>query len=953
MPPPTDPKLTQLQHALAQGVIDQATFDAANAGINAQLAGSGAIAQGTDALALGGGAVLVQGNNPGTINLGVLIQQAAQPGATGQDLRRAYLARLLQQADQLPLFAGDNNGAPILLSSVYTALLTQRSTGERQPQPPGAGGLSGGRATHPPHLSALDVLNAERHLVLLGGPGSGKSSFVSFVALSLAGELLGAARPNLAALTAPLPPEDDTPGDQPNPPQQWRHGPLLPVLVVLRDLASQLPPPGQPVDTLTIWAYITQRLQAAALADYAPHLQQELLQTGGLILFDGLDEVPDALQRRAQIKQAVQAFAATFQRCRFLVTSRTYAYQRQDWALDGFVPVQLQPLTTGQMRAFVQAWYAHMVDLGRLTPSAAQSRSQHLLHQISRNPRLRELADQPLLLTLIAQLQTKPGGALPDKREALYDKAVEMLLDTWEGTKPRQAVDGSRSVEPSLAEWLSATPNVIRQQLNRLAFEAHRDQQALTGTADIPQDTLTTALRRASSNPDTRLLRLEEYLRDRAGLLAAHGVGLYQFPHRSFQEYLAACHLTDDDFPETLARLARSDANRWREVALLAGAKAARGVRSAAWDLADALCVDASPASGTPAQADQWGALLAGQVLVESADLAQVAPRHRAVLQRVRDWQLVLMRRGNLPAAERALAGRSLAALGDPRPEVMTLEGMQFCPVPAGAFWMGDDEDDDAKPLHRVELAYAYCIGRYPVTVAQWRAFVAMSGQAPDGADSLQGRDNDPVTNVTWHDAQRFCQSLTEAWQSQLPAGWVVALPTEAEWEKAARGGDSPPSEKLPVVAGPSGLRLPIPSAVRSAVAQPARCYPWGDDDDITERANAEQAIGETSAAGCYPAGASAYGCEDMSGNVWEWTTSLWGVDLWNPTFKYPYEPSDQRRDDPASVDDVRRVVRGGSWGFRRGYARCAFRSRGRPVFRVGDLGFRVVLRSAPVFPPP
>ena len=600
MPITTDPKLAQLQHALAAGVIDQATFDAATAGINAQLTGSGAIAQGTDAIALGAGAVLVQGANHGAINLGVLIQQAAQPGATGQTLRRAYLARLLQQADQLPLFAGDNNGAPILLSSMYTALLTQRSAGELPRRQPSVGGP----ATYQPHLSALDMLDAERHLVLLGGPGSGKSSFVNFVALAMAGELLGAARPNLAALTAPLPPEDDTPSDKPNPPQQWHHGPLLPVLVVLRDLASQLPPPGQPVDAPTVWAYITQQLKAAALEGYAPHLQQTLLQHGGLILFDGLDEVPDALQRRAQIKQAVQAFAATFQRCRILVTSRTYAYQRQDWTLDGFVPVQLQPLTLGQMRAFVQAWYAHMGDLGRLTPSAAQNRCQDLLHQISRNPRLRELADRPLLLTLIAQLQTKTGGKLPDKREALYDKAVETLLDTWEGTKPRQAVDGSRSAEPSLAEWLCATPDAIRQQLNRLAFDAHRDQQALTGTADIPQDTLIAALRRASSNPDARLLRLEEYLRDRAGLLAAHGVGLYQFPHRSFQEYLAACHLTDDTFPETLADLARNDANRWREVALLAGAKAAHGARQAAWSLADALCVDPPPATGTPTEAD-------------------------------------------------------------------------------------------------------------------------------------------------------------------------------------------------------------------------------------------------------------------------------------------------------------------------------------------------------------
>ena len=315
---------------------------------------------------------------------------------------------------------------------------------------------------------------------------------------------------------------------------------------------------------------------------------------------------------------------------------------------------------------------------------------------------------------------------------------------------------------------------------------------------------------------------------------------------------------------------------------------------------------------------------------------------------------LVRMRRGSLPAVDRALAGRTVAVLGDPRPEVMTLEGMQFCQLPAGAFWMGDDEDETAKPLHRVELPYAYCIGLYPVTVAQWRAFVEVSGHVPDGANSLRGRDNDPVTDVTWHDAQRFCKALTQAWQGLLPAGWAVALPTEAEWERAARGGDCLPAEMLPVITGPRGLRLPMPSTVQSnAALQPGR-YLWGDDDaGIAERANVESAIDGTSAAGCYPAGASLYSCEDMSGNVWEWTTTLWGVDWSNPTFKYPYQPGDRQRDDPAAGDDVRRVVRGGSWGDPRGDARCASRFGGRPDNRLDGLGFRVVWRSAPVFPTP
>ena len=106
--------------------------------------------------------------------------------------------------------------------------------------------------------------------------------------------------------------------------------------VTLRDLASQLPPPGTPGNAETVWAFVRARLKQAALEDFAPFLREGLLNGGGLVLLDGLDEVPDADTRRKQIKQAVQDFAATFSKCRFLVTSRTYASQRQDWKLDDF-----------------------------------------------------------------------------------------------------------------------------------------------------------------------------------------------------------------------------------------------------------------------------------------------------------------------------------------------------------------------------------------------------------------------------------------------------------------------------------------------------------------------------------------------------------------------------------------------------------------------------------------
>jgi formylglycine-generating enzyme required for sulfatase activity len=85
-----------------------------------------------------------------------------------------------------------------------------------------------------------------------------------------------------------------------------------------------------------------------------------------------------------------------------------------------------------------------------------------------------------------------------------------------------------------------------------------------------------------------------------------------------------------------------------------------------------------------------------------------------------------------------------------------------------------------------------------------------------------------------------------------------------------------------------------------------------------------------------------------MIGNVWEWTRSLWGKELGKPDFVYPYEPDDPNREDLKAGNDVLRVVRGGSWNFSRRNARCAYRSRNPPGARDDDIGFRVVLRSAP-----
>ena len=206
------------------------------------------------------------------------------------------------------------------------------------------------------------------------------------------------------------------------------------------------------------------------------------------------------LQRREQVKRAVQEFAGLHRACLFLVTSRTYAYQRQDWKLNAFAERELLPFTRGQIERFIDTWYAHMAGLGRLSENDAKGRAE-VLKRATRRTELSELAERPLLLTMMARLQTKGGGSLPENREELYAQSVGMLLDQWEGFKLRRDASGQAIIhEPSLGEWLNASQENIRRELDKLAYVSHLNQPTLVGTADIRQADLIAALMAASKD---------------------------------------------------------------------------------------------------------------------------------------------------------------------------------------------------------------------------------------------------------------------------------------------------------------------------------------------------------------------------------------------------------------------------------------------------------------------
>ncbi len=264
---------------------------------------------------------------------------------------------------------------------------------------------------------------------------------------------------------------------------------------------------------------------------------------------------------------------------------------------------------------------------------------------------------------------------------------------------------------------------------------------------------------------------------------------------------------------------------------------------------------------------------------------------------------------------------------------------------------------DDEQPQHRLHLP-TYYIARYPVTVAQFRAFVEETDHTEWQPERFGNVDTHPVVRVTWYDAlayarwldkhlkeiaeERLRQSQTEVeqdfWGGLAEGRYHVTLPSEAEWEKAARGG-------LQFPAHPYNPADPATFHLQPLTSNPIpdRVYPWGNAP-YPNRANYDETgIGTTSAVGCFPGGASPYGVEEMSGNVWEWTRSLWGEKWEEPDFKYPYDPTDGRENLDAPSNIVR-VLRGGSFYLYLRFVRCSVRYGDNPDRWNWNGGFRVVV---------
>lgn len=826
----------------------------------------------------------------------VLSEQFWKGHPVAVDLSRAtqvYLDYLLERHTYLNLKGmGVSDRIPVRLAllDLYVPLkarleLPEGETWKREVLLAGRE-LREGEGKKPWHLgqsvSLLELLHNADGLIILGDPGAGKTTFLKYLALRLArgeGPAMGL-------------------------------GHRLPVLLPLAAYANALQNKEVRLDD-----FITHYFDEIGVDLPIALMLREALQLGrALILLDGLDEVRDLNLRNTVVERVVD-FYAFHRRAgnKFVLTSRIVGYRAVRPMAEGLIECTLVDFDEEDIHAFVDRWTIALEKQAqgdtRVARADAEQEKRELLDAIRRNPGIRRLAATPLLLTILA-LMKRQGVTLPERRVQLYDEHIKTLLSTWNRARSLSGRAPSRDLDEIQTVRVLAPLALWMHQVN--------PGMGLVKAEDMRRKLEQIFYEQGELNPQQAARQFLQDVRDHAALLVERGPGEYGFIHLTFEEYLAAVAIAlhGQGNAKPVIEMIRPyiGEQAWHEVLLLTIAYL--GIRQQLPKVAGEVVEALLHIQGQNAPD---AILLAGEAVLDTWP-GGVPPHTR---ENVINALVPLMQDANIRPRLRRRAGLLLGRLGWRPPDLE-----RFVEVPPGEFLFGRKKEPRRIP-------YRYWIARYPVTNLQFARFVQAGGYqrrefwsdagwewrtGKYDARQLDVLERDwlehrppnqrnapyywynpdlgnpicPVVGINWYEAEAYCRWLTTQIIS-IPPGYVVRLPTEAEWERAARGTE--------------GWE-----------------YPWGDEFQRTAAntweagSESSSGLGGTTPVCTYPQGVSPVGAWDMSGNVWEW------INAW-------YDDENRYR-----------VVRGGSWIGYRWFARASFCNWSIPLMFNDDLGFRPVI---------
>ncbi len=878
--------------------------------IEAEIQGGGAIASGDHSIAIGDGGVFIQQN--------ITMSESSDPlTAIAKYKQVIYSQSVRKSFHWIRLGFERKDWDERLGSKLYVPLLTKSLI-----KPPGVENLDRGAMVTYQRLSAIDAVMDHRYVAILGDPGSGKSTFLRHILMNL------------------VAPEDE---DRTLSPWVSQLKDFLPIYISLKDFAQSIHSrqTEEPAPQM-LWDFIKADLKAGNLGSAIQAIHAQLEEGKCILLCDGLDEITSP-HGQAFVRDAILAFVNRYKDNRYIITCRTLVYQPVDETGDVDVRFpawdryELAPFDEDQIQGLIETW-AELIPVDGANPAAARDQTLRKMKRALQDKKLEAMASNPLTLTLIllirSDLHSLSEGIAP-----LYERVITFLIQGWESSKTKIA---RRTYLERLLHKAGKDLDDLEDCLAVLAFGAQKDgfkKGAKSGLGDIPEYRIIKAFAKLNHNDLNWGAQVCDILRLRTGILQERRPEIYTFPHLSFQSYLAGAHLSKQkNFIQLVQELILENAH-WQDVILFAISRMVyvMGDLDRPLVLVNELC----PVQTTIRELDEnlSRVRLAGAILVEMGASSYRENRRLGQDSFTHTQQLVtgLFNKVELAPQERDSFGKLLADLGDPRfnPGFYYLPAepqLGLVEIPAGEFLMGSDLAVDVLayprecPQHTLYLP-RYYISKYAVTIAQFEAFLNATGYRPRYPHLQSGPANHPVVNLTWHDALAYCSWLnSKLLESEstpallkkliLEDGYTITLPSEAEWEKAARGVDG-------------------------------RIFPWGNQF-MSNRGNfAGTNIEKTCAVGSFPDGASPYGLLDMSGNCWEWTRSLWG-DAWDsPSLGYPYDPGDGR-EDLAAPDQSLRVMRGsGAYQYQEKFLRCAYKSRfcaNDTELNYSGFGLRIVL---------
>jgi formylglycine-generating enzyme required for sulfatase activity len=789
------------------------------------------------------------------------------------------------------------------------------------------------------------ALRAPR-LAVVGVPGSGKTTLLQYTTVRLAEILARDDSAHLADLGL------DTVAGHTHPP--------VPLLLPLRELGAYLSEARQrevsganPRLLLDCLAHYYGGFDLDLPADFF----RRLCEAGAaMLLLDGLDEVTRT-DDRAFVSAIVRECATRYAACRYVVTARVAAYQGDAQIGAGFRICTVADMSADQQQQFIHNWSRSVQGLlyqlqGDELERAARRAADELWQALQMNDRVRALATNPLLLTVVAVIYHN-NYVLPEDRASLYEECVEVLLRGGRGKADRAAQERRHySGRPDLRMGLDPR----RELLAAVAYTMHQRGEAgrIIERPELIRTVAACLSNRTDADEAARAFVAE--LPVHIGLLDEVQPDRFRFSHLSFQEFLAARHIAETDQWDAL--VVRYQENWWREVILLCAGHLSQ---ARCWRFLEQVITQGR----TPAErATALG--LATDAIAELERFKGQGPLNRQIIRQA--WGILTAQPAHAaPAAARVECGRVLALLGDPRPGVCILPP-EMVRIDGGTLYIGstacaaaqagkayaqyflDQGNKDTAKRARTwpenEINYqpltlpTFELARYPVTNAQYNLFIDDHGYNPDAPwwdaagrawlrrddQATEGlrdwqkrrykqhpefwhherfgiaRPNHPVVGVSWYEAVAFCRWLTKHPQYN-PDGYHYTLPSEAEWEYAAR------------------------RATR-------RSYPWGNAEPDAERANFEEIYAGTTAVGCFPLGATPEDAiYDLAGTVWEWTRSTYR--------DYPYDPDDglEALDNPAKEIFT---IRGGGWGYQSLHLRASFRLYSPPDCHLKYVGVRL-----------